>query len=627
VLAGAIGFGCILSPIRSGGKNLPKFVKICLPFGCQNPIVAANIDFHECRARGGLCAGDEVLMASTDSSGCQGKRTKERNNARPARKALPNGRFLTMHLTRRDFLGGTAALTVGLAMGSPARAQSTDTIRMGMGAAQVATIDPIFLTQGVDNWAITHVFDLLARAPLGRYASSPDEFVPELAESWTISPNAEVWTFKIRQGAQFHKGYGECTAEDVKFSFDRVRDPKQGSGSAILYSNVAKVEAPDKYTVVITLKKPDPFFMSSLIHNTASNIVSKKAVEEKGEGFARDPIGTGPYQIVSVDPKNVKLTINDKYWGPKANIPNIEVQYILDTSARALAILGNQVDMILAPAGPGAINSITQKNPKLILDVALPGNSWSVAFNLNHKPFDNLKVRQAFMYAINKDDIRNSLTPATPRVFGLNPPSFPGALTDANCPKDLRYDYNPDKAKQLLAEAGFPNGFTFPAICSERDDYSSLMLILQEQLRQVGVTMDLKLEDHATFHSDALKDLCNFTMRGGSYAPVPTQAFANELAGPGNVQPDGKGHGNNFAHYGVAMPGIDDLLGQTMAEPDLTKRLALCQQIDTKILTDLPLISLCTTAFVVIRNPRLDIGFKLDSGLGYWRLNQAKFVA
>ncbi|HEV7717420.1 MAG TPA: ABC transporter substrate-binding protein [Arsenicitalea sp.] len=532
-----------------------------------------------------------------------------------------------MHLTRRDFLGGTAALTVGLAMGSPARAQSTDTIRMGMGAAQVATIDPIFLTQGVDNWAITHVFDLLARAPLGRYASSPDEFVPELAESWTISPNAEVWTFKIRQGAQFHKGYGECTAEDVKFSFDRVRDPKQGSGSAILYSNVAKVEAPDKYTVVITLKKPDPFFMSSLIHNTASNIVSKKAVEEKGEGFARDPIGTGPYQIVSVDPKNVKLTINDKYWGPKANIPNIEVQYILDTSARALAILGNQVDMILAPAGPGAINSITQKNPKLILDVALPGNSWSVAFNLNHKPFDNLKVRQAFMYAINKDDIRNSLTPATPRVFGLNPPSFPGALTDANCPKDLRYDYNPDKAKQLLAEAGFPNGFTFPAICSERDDYSSLMLILQEQLRQVGVTMDLKLEDHATFHSDALKDLCNFTMRGGSYAPVPTQAFANELAGPGNVQPDGKGHGNNFAHYGVAMPGIDDLLGQTMAEPDLTKRLALCQQIDTKILTDLPLISLCTTAFVVIRNPRLDIGFKLDSGLGYWRLNQAKFVA
>jgi len=261
------------------------------------------------------------------------------------------------------------------------------------------------------------------------------------------------------------------------------------------------------------------------------------------------------------------------------------------------------------------------------MDIALPGNSWSVAFNLNHKPFDDLRVRQAFMYAINKDEIRNSLTPPTPRTFGLLPPSFPGGLGDDNCPKELRYDFDPDKAKKLLADAGFPNGFTFPAICSERDDYSSLMLIMQEQLRQVGVNMDLKLEDHAAFHSDATKDLCNFTMRGGSYAPVPTQPFQNELTAAGNVLPDGKGHGNNFSHYGVAIPGIDDLLNQAMAEPDAGKRIALCTKIDEKMLADLPIISICNTAYVIIRNPRLDIGFKVDSSLGYWRLNQAKFVA
>jgi peptide/nickel transport system substrate-binding protein len=268
-----------------------------------------------------------------------------------------------------------------------------------------------------------------------------------------------------------------------------------------------------------------------------------------------------------------------------------------------------------------------QKNPKLVMDIALPGNSCSVAFNLNHKPFDDLRIRQAFMYAINKEDIRNSLTPPTPRVYGLNPPSFPGALTDATCPKELRYDYDPARAKKLLAEAGFPGGFEFPAICSMRDDYSSLMLIMQEQLRQVGVNMNLRLEDHAAFHADANKDLCNFTMRIGSYAPVPTQSFANELAAAGNVLPDGKGQGNNFAHYGVNAPGIDGLLDQAMAEPDLTKRLALCTEIDKKILTDLPLISICTTAYVIIRNPRIDIGFKVESSLGYWRLNQAKFVA
>ncbi len=528
---------------------------------------------------------------------------------------------------RRGLIAGSAAAAATLAFKAPALAQTANRIRMGLGAAQLVTIDPIYLNQGVDNWAITHVFDLLARAPLGHYANSPGEFTPELAESWTISPDSRVWTFKLRQGVQFHKGYGECTSDDVKFTFDRVMDPKSGSGNTILYTQVGSVTALDKYTVAIALKQPNPFFMSDLIHNTPSNIVSKKAVLEKGENFARDPIGTGPYQIVSVESKLVKLTANPDYFGAKAIIPNLEMQYILDTSARALAILGNEVDMILAPAGPGAIKSIMQRNPKLVMDIALPGNSCSVAFNLNHKPFDDLRVRQAFMYAINKEDIRNSLTPPTPRVYGLNPPSFPGALTDATCPKQLRYDYDPAMAKKLLAEAGFPSGFSFPAICSMRDDYSSLMLIMQDQLRQVGVNMNLRLEDHAAFHADANKDLCNFTMRIGSYAPVPTQSFANELAAAGNVLPDGKGQGNNYAHYGVNSPGIDDLLDQAMAEPDLTKRLALCTEIDKKILTDLPLISICTTAYVIIRNPRIDIGFKVQSSLGYWRLNQAKFVA
>ena len=174
-------------------------------------------------------------------------------------------------------------------------------MRLGMGAAQVITIDPIYLNQGVDNWAITHVFDFLARAPLGRFAKSPADFTPELAESWTISPDARTWTFHLRKGVQFHKGYGELTSDDVKFTFDRVRDPKQGSGAAILYSNVDRVETPDPYTAVIVLKQPDPFFMSSLIHVTSSNIVCKKAVLEKGDKFARDPIGSGPYQVVERD--------------------------------------------------------------------------------------------------------------------------------------------------------------------------------------------------------------------------------------------------------------------------------------------------------------------------------------
>ena len=525
------------------------------------------------------------------------------------------------HLNRRGFLAASA-----VAAASAARAQPRDTIRLGMGAAQVLTVDPIKLTQGVDNWAITHVFDLLARPPAGRFATSPAEYVPELAESWTISADARTWTFKLREGVQFHKGYGEFTADDVKFTFDRVCDPKSGSGSTVYYENFDQVQVDGKYTVRIVLKRPDPLFMNSSVYLTSSNIVCAKAVVDKGDRFALDPIGTGPYQMASLNSKMVRLTANDNYFAGPPVVPKMEIQYILDTSARALAILSGSVDMILAPAGPGAINSIRAKKPSLILDIALPGNSWSIAFNLKRKPFDQLKVRQAFMYAIDRDEISRSLSPPTPRVYGLNPPSVPGSLNAANVPRELRYDHDPVTAKALLAEAGFKDGFTFSAFCSARDDYASLMLIVQDQLRKVGVNMDLRLIDHAAFHADALKDLDSFTMRGGAYSPVPTMPFLNELSADGDVKPDGHGNGSNFSHYGVAIPGIDALVDQAMREPDLARRLALCRDIERKILTDLPLISLCTTAYVVIRDPRLDIGFTVQSGLGYWRLNGAKLA-
>lgn len=528
-------------------------------------------------------------------------------------------------LTRRGFLGATAVSATamsGLLVPRQASAATSDKLRLGMGAAKVATIDPIKLTQGVDNWAITHVFDLLVRGPKGRFADTPGEYVPELAESWTMSPDAKTWTFKLRRGVQFHKGYGELTAEDVKFSFDRARDPKSGSVSTIMFQNIVEVVAQGADTVVFRLDGPDPLFLTSVIYNTASNIVSKKAVLERGDKFAMDPIGTGPYQIESVTSELVKLTAFPQHFAGPPKTPKMEVQYIVDTSARTFAILGNTVDMILAPAGPGTINAILNKDKSLVMDVALPGNSWSVAFNLTKKPFDDVRVRKAFAYAIDREAIAKSLTPPVPRVYGLNPPNVPGGLNASNTPKELQYNYDPAKAKALLKDAGFPNGFTFSCYCSKRDDYSSLMLIMQEQLRQIGVNIDLKLVDHGAFHADNRMGLNTFTLRGGTYAPVPTVPIQNEVLAIGDVKTDGSG-GNNFSHYGVAMPGIDELYKRTNDEPNIEKRLELCRQMEIKLLEDLPVISLTNTAYVIIRNPRMNIGFKVVSGYGYWRLTDA----
>ncbi|MGO6694370.1 ABC transporter substrate-binding protein [Rhizobium johnstonii] len=532
-----------------------------------------------------------------------------------------------MKLTRRQFVGTSATFAASLALPLNARAQDTQTLRLGMGAAQVGTIDPIKLTQGVDNWALNHVFDQLVRPPAGLGTAAPEAYVPEIAETWEMSKDAKTWTFHLRKGVQFHKGYGELTSEDVKFSFDRAANPKAGSVNSISWQNVQSVEAPDPYTVVLKLAGPDPLLLTSVVHGTNAAIVSRKAVEEKGDRFAMDPVGSGPYQLDSVQSDLVRLVANTDYWGEKAKIPNMEISYIVDTSARTFAILGGTVDMILAPAGPGAINSIMQQNPNLKMDISLPGNNCSLHFNMGREPFGDERVRKAFAYAIDKQAISNSLTPVTPRTFGLNPPANPGALTEKNIPAELRYDHNPEKAKALLAEAGFAKGLSFSAFCSQRDDYASLMLIIQEQLRQVGVNMDLKFMDHTSYHAEKNKDLNTLILRLGGYPQVPTRVIQNEAISAAEVKKDGSG-GDNFSHYGVIIPGIDDLYNKATNEPDLNRRLELVTEMERKILTDMPVMSLCSTAYVVIRNPNMTLPFTVSTVAGgTWRLTGAEKLA
>ena len=164
-----------------------------------------------------------------------------------------------MVLTRRSFMARSASAVAAASYATGVNAQSAnDTIRIAFAARGNRTLDPAASIQGADNWSITHIHDVLVTSPPGRFAEKPDEFVPQLAKSWSMSPDARTWTFQLREGVQFHKGYGECTSEDVAFSIDRARDPKQGGGNRSLFENIVDVKANGKYTVVVTLRQPDP---------------------------------------------------------------------------------------------------------------------------------------------------------------------------------------------------------------------------------------------------------------------------------------------------------------------------------------------------------------------------------
>jgi len=532
-----------------------------------------------------------------------------------------------MAVNRRQFVGAGAAVVAAAAFPQQSQAQASDTLILALAARGNRTLDPGNSIQGADNWSIIHIHDLLVGSPNGRFAQHPDEFVPRLAESWNMSPDARTWTFHLRQGVQFHKGYGEFTSDDVVFSIARAMDPNRAGGDRSLFVNIAKVEADGKYRVIFRLSKPDPLLLSGVLQNYACVMMSRRATTEKGDAIGRDPIGTGPYQFVNLDPdpsKGVLMTANPDYFAGPPKIKNFRIRYILDTTARTLALLSGDVHMIEGVRAPGWVPSMKQRKPGLQFDTAAPGSLFTMSFNLTRKPFDDLRVRQAFAYAIDRNVIAEATSPISRRTYGLNPPGFPGGLTKDEVPAALRYDFNPAKAKALLAEAGFAKGLKVPAFTSQREDYSAIMLIVQEQMRAVGVDIDLDAIDHTTFHANNRKDMNTLPQNSNAFPPVPTVPLADILFRSGEVKSDSSG-GNNFSHYGAVMPGIDDLIGAANAEANFDQRIALVKQAELKVLADLPLLPIVTNGYMIVRDPRVKLGFEVKSGYAYWRVEHATF--
>ena len=535
-----------------------------------------------------------------------------------------------MTLTRRTFVGTGGAAVAGLSLGAsvawPARAQSSDTLKIALSARGLRTIDPAASIQGADEWAIIHIYETLVALPLGHFPQSVDEVQPALAESWEANDDATVWTFNLRQGVPFHDGYGEMTAEDVKYTFDRLIDPEELGVRTSLFQNLDGTDIVDDTTVQLRLKEPDPLFiMGPMLHHSAS-VVSRKAREEKGpEAFAREPVGTGPYRLVSIaqDPsQGVTLEAFPDYWGEQPATPRLQVLYISDTTARTLALLSGDIHMMEGVRAPGWVPSIQDKSPDLHFDVASPGSFFTVSFNLEHEPFDNQKVRQAMAHLIDRDRITQAMSPFGQRTWGLNPPSYPAGFTEETIPDEVRYDFDVARAKELLSEAGYPDGFQFSAYTSQREDYSSIMLMIQELLRAGGIEMDLQLKDHTAFHADQATGTNTLFQRSATYPPVPTVAIGEQLTAGAEVKPDSSG-GPNFSHYGVAMPGIDEMLSEAMNEPDIDARIAKVQEIEVKVLTDMPLLPVVDNGYMMVRAPNVDLGYELESGYAHWTLTEA----
>jgi peptide/nickel transport system substrate-binding protein len=509
-----------------------------------------------------------------------------------------------------------------LAMIGTARAESV--VRVGVSARDLGSLDPATGIGNGDEFPIRQIFNTLVAPKDGTSNLMFDQLQGELAEKWEMAPDARSFTFHLRHGVQWQRGYGEFTAEDVAFTIGRMRDPKTGTAYGANFRDIEGVDIVDPYTVTIRLTRPNPFFYAfALMPRFGGYMVSKKAITELGEDFRRNPVGTGPFEFVSYDPKQKIITrANPTYWDGKPKIDRMEVLFLPETSSRTLAFVKGDVDMIEGATVPGWLASVKRQKPDLVQDLGRPGAVWAFYLNMTRKPLDDIRVRQAIAHAIDIRDWSAAFGDFVSPMYGVSPVGYYGALNKEDLPQDWPFTYDPARSKALLAEAGIPNGFSVDMFVTEREEYKSNVLIIQEQLRKVGILLNVRLVDHASYHNDIRRDLDAMVMYSSGQPPL-TQAVLNAFYNSAAIV--GKPTRNmNFSHYGDLGGNADALMAQANEEIDDTKRLALLKQVQIQILQQVPVIPLPSPGSSWMHNGKtLEIGFPIKAYMGTFTLGKA----
>lgn len=337
------------------------------------------------------------------------------------------------------------------------------------------------------------------------------KIVPSLAESWDISEDGLEYIFHLRQGVKFHNG-NDFTAEDVAYTFNRMLTAEgvvntgfidQIKGANELLTGAADtlegLEVVDDYTVKMTLVEPFAGFLAS-ISTAAVSIYDSEATEAAGDQFGMDPavtVGTGPFKFESwTFNDQIVLTRNDDYWMEPAALPGVVIKVIPDTETQTMMFESGALDLIDLDYVTDAIDRFEATYPDQIVSGPRVGITY-VTMNQNIEPFNNLKVRQAFQMAIDRQVILDALYGGRGQVeHGI----YPHGLIGFN-ENQTQISYDPEGAKALLAEAGYPNGFNMElaADSSASDTVTMSLEIIKEQLAAVGINAEIKNYDEATW--------------------------------------------------------------------------------------------------------------------------------
>lgn len=435
---------------------------------------------------------------------------------------------------------------------------------------------------------------------------------PGLAERWEI-PDPLTYVFHLKNGVRFHDGR-PLTSRDVKWTFDSLMQGKVRSAKGGTYHFVDHIEAADDYTVVFHLKEPS----ATLLWNLAGEAMGIVPFGS-GDEISQHPIGSGPFRFVSAElDKEVVLERNAEYWGEKPRLNGVLFTVVPDVTTRALELRKGSADI----SSPRSLTSdmvlTLQREPKLEV-LSPPGTVLAyMGFNLRDPILKDRRVRQAMAYAIDRRPLIHDLWRdfARPANSVLPPESW---AYDGNT---ATYDFDPAKARALLDQAGYTahDGVRFHLTMKTSTEESSRLMaaVFQQQLRDVGIVLDIRSYEAATFLSDVTRgEFQVYSLRwiGGNQDPDIFDLVFNSARFPPQ--------GANRGFY--SNPRVDTLIDQARRELDQNKRKQMYAEVQQILADDLPYINLWYFDNVLVHSKRVS-GIKLNPSGNYDFLKTAELV-
>jgi peptide/nickel transport system substrate-binding protein len=411
---------------------------------------------------------------------------------------------------------------------------------------------------------------------LTTYDSKTGQIVPDLATSWETKDNIN-WTFHLRKGVQWQKGYGEFTSADVIYSYKRILDPATASPYVSELTGIDTMSAPDPYTVVIKLKAANGGFLHTVANYHQGQIVKKEAIEAAGGQVRWKPVGTGPYSLESIDVNSrIVLKRHEGYYKGPAPIATLDFHIIKDDATAAIALRNGEIDLLMRQSKEEQLQILKDAGFKMN-HVDNYASSIKV-MNLSDPILKDVRVRQAIAYAVDYPSITAAIAPT------LQAPAYSILMPwmDVYSKDAPEYKYDPEKSKKLLAEAGYPNGFTLKSLNTSAQGVTEQQQFEIDYLSQVGIKMELELVDTPTFNQRRNKG--DFMTATRLLPAVNPDMLLFSYLHPDNIAPKGL----NGARYNN--PELTSTIEAARAEADPEKRMDLYAKAQKISMTDLPYI-------------------------------------